>query len=94
MTKTRKRTRKSSKKAPTKVDRKTPRITVTVIPPACLRCGSTERTGKVRVTRRELRGVLPNGQEYSHVENWRAVCKACGQRISYNEYVNRVEGDA
>lgn len=60
---------------------------VTEIPAACPQCKSTKRTKKQHVVSRQISGVLPTGQEYTHVKNYRADCRSCGQRLSYNSYV-------
>lgn len=75
--------RKAVKKKANKAE---PVVKVTECPASCPKCLSTERTGKQQVMVRQISGTLPNGQPYTHVQNYRAKCKGCGQRLAYNRY--------
>jgi hypothetical protein len=82
-------TKKQKQPMPTTIERE-PVLKVTEIPACCPKCLSTERTGKHCVVVRRITGTLPTGQPYNTVENWRAECKNCGQRLAYNCFQNRV----
>ena len=52
---------------------------VDVIPPACRKCGSTDRTGYVNVRTIEISGETATGQPYTQMTLKRTMCKGCGQ---------------
>jgi hypothetical protein len=76
---------KATKKKP--AAKRTEAIKVTERPAKCPRCGCTKRTGKHRVGEpRRIAGKFPDGETYNHVQNFRADCANCGQKLAYNSY--------
>lgn len=60
---------------------------VDVIPPACTKCGSTERTGYHCVRTLESKGNL-KGRPYTRIVWKRTICKACGQHRTDRVFEN------
>lgn len=63
---------------------------VQCVNPQCPKCGSTERSKKTRVRRREISGTATDGAEYSEIV-WSYVrCKSCKRTYSLMEFRNPV----
>jgi len=56
-------------------------------PPACPKCGCTDRTKKTSIVTREINGVTVEGQKFTKVQWNYANCKNCNQRYKFMEYL-------
>jgi hypothetical protein len=68
------------------------RDVIPVIPSACKRCGSTQRTPYDKVIERVMTGTIAD-KAYTHIVWRRTKCTSCGQARIERHYENRPTAD-
>ena len=64
---------------------------VETIPPACPRCGCTDRNHKESTKRLQITGVSATGTSYTAIQWNYTNCRGCGQRYSFRELLKPVD---